>query len=83
MTNLFIKIMLLGDSQSGKTSLFDRLTKNRFLISEPTKGIDFSTYLLKIQENISIKTQIFDTSGLITYKQATQNYYNLANGILL
>ena len=42
--NLLFKIVLIGDSEVGKTNLLSRLTKNEFsLQSRNTIGVDFAT----------------------------------------
>ena len=53
------KVVVLGDTSSGKTSLVKRFTKNQFSIDEkPTLAVDFQTKVLKVNEK-TIKLQIW------------------------
>jgi len=79
-----IKIMLLGDSDVGKSSLFLQLTKKRFNpIARPTAGIDFASYSMKLEKYATVRCQLVDTSGLERYRSVTQPYWKLAQGAII
>ena len=82
--DLFAKVEVVGDLKVGKTSIINRLTKNSFSEEyRPTKGYDFSTYLVKIDKTI-IKFQIWDMCGEANYRSALMNLYRNAQvGILV
>ena len=57
------KLILIGDSCVGKSSLLMRLTENDFKEDyEVTVGVEFGSFLVKIEDQI-IKLQIWDTAG--------------------
>tara|TARA_Y100000389_G_scaffold114318_1_gene111503 strand:+ start:2892 stop:3608 length:717 start_codon:yes stop_codon:yes gene_type:complete len=81
------KILLLGDSNVGKSSLiFDILNyKNKeseIKTLENTLGVDFHFKEL-IVDNREIKIQIWDTAGQERFRSITSSYYKTAHGILL
>lgn len=54
-------VVLIGDSNVGKTNILSRFTKDEFsLDSKATVGVEFSSKCVKINNNI-IKAQIWDT----------------------
>ena len=82
--DLFAKLEVVGDLSVGKTSIINRLTKNSFSDEyKPTKGYDFSIYLVKIDKTI-IKFQIWDMCGEENYRSALMNLYRNAQvGVLV
>ena len=77
------KIIVLGDSGVGKTSLLmrycdDDFTKNHL----PTIGIDFKNKNILINDKM-IKLQIWDTAGQERFRVITKTYYRAASGIML
>ena len=78
-----IKVMLLGDSNVGKTSIIKRFCKNEFTTSFiATIGVDFETKYIKINKKI-INMQIWDTAGQERYKVLAKNYYNQSDGFII
>ena len=78
-----IKIMLLGESQIGKTSLIQRYVKNNFNLSYiTTVGIDFQLKQIKMN-NKSIKLQIWDTAGQERFKNITKSYFHSSDGFIV
>ena len=80
----FYKIVTIGNSCVGKTSLIKRFVNNIFnddnLIS--TIGIDFSIKLLQI-DDAKIKLQIWDTAGQERFHSITRSFYLTAKGIII
>ena len=75
----FIKIILLGDSGVGKTSLINRYIKNQFNVAESsTIGAALS---VKTYENERI--QFWDTAGQETYRSVTDLYLRDSQAIIL
>lgn len=61
--NLF-KVLLMGDSGTGKTCILSRYAYNEFSIKSKSKyGIDFGTKVVQLNNNkVSVNTHIWDTS---------------------
>lgn len=63
MDEITINILLLGDSNVGKTSLMIRFTDNKFEEdSSATIGVEFKNKVIQI-DNKNIKLHILDTAG--------------------
>ena len=78
-----IKIMLIGDSSVGKTSLLKKYCQNEFSESYiSTIGIDFQIKFLDIN-NKKIKLQIWDTAGQERYRVLAKNYFNSSDGFII
>ena len=77
------KVLLLGNSNVGKSSLFlrfiDDIWNDTFV---PTIGVDFKIKTFNI-DNKKIKMQIWDTAGQERFKNIIASYYRGAHGILL
>ena len=77
------KILLLGDSGVGKTSLIKRYAENEFaphLLA--TAGVDFKVKIVTIAGK-KIKIQLWDTAGQERFHHITRSYYRGAHGIAL
>ena len=78
-----IKLMIIGDSSVGKTSLLKKYCKNEFSNSYiTTVGIDFQIKILNIN-NKKIKIQIWDTAGEERYRIVAKNYFNTSDGFII
>ena len=82
--NNLIKIILLGESEVGKTALFKRYFNNSFKIDNnlTTIGMESETKFILINKDIC-KLTIFDTAGQEKFRAVPRNYYKNADGILL
>ena len=82
--NNLIKIIILGESEVGKSALFKRYFKNNFTIDNTlsTIGMETETKFIKINNEIC-KLTIFDTAGQEKFRAVPRNYYKNADGILL
>ena len=77
------KILTIGESGVGKTSILRRFVENKFLKTHlATIGIDFKTKNLNI-DNQDIKLKIWDTAGQERFRNITTQYYKGADGIVL
>ena len=78
-----VKIMFIGNSSVGKTSIIKRYSKNIFSTSYiSTLGIDFESKNINIDNKI-INLQIWDTAGQEKYKVLSKNYYNNSNAFII
>ena len=78
------RILLIGDSKVGKTSILERYIYDNFQENyKPSKGIDYKTKLLDLGDGNKIKFQIWDTSGHERFLSITKTYIKAANGFIL
>lgn len=77
------KIILIGDSGVGKTSLMKRYTDHVFTKSgSSTIGVDFKIKTVTLNSK-KIKLQIWDTAGQERFRAIVAHYYRGAHGIFL
>ena len=81
--NYIIKILTLGDTEVGKTSIVLRYSDDKFHDSKiATIGIDFKIKIIKKGKE-KIKVSIYDTAGQERFQNIVKHYYRGANGVLL
>ena len=77
------KILLVGNSAVGKSSLLmrfaDDIFSDNFL---PTIGVDFKIRTIQTGDSI-VKLQMWDTAGQEKFKTITAAYYRGAQGVIL
>ena len=77
-----IKLLTLGDSGSGKSSLLLRYTDGIFTDEFVTTiGMDFKFKRVTVRDKQVVKVQIWDTAGQERFRTITQNYYRGAHGM--
>ena len=69
-----IKVIILGDSYVGKSSLINRLINNKFVDLSSTLSIEYHTYIISIND-YKIRMQLWDTAGQEKYNSIISNYY--------
>jgi len=78
-----VKLVLLGEMNSGKTSLVYRLVKNSFVERmEPTIGAAFMVKNM-IVDGVQVKLEIWDTAGQERYRSLAPMYYRGAAAAIL
>ncbi|KAI6184180.1 hypothetical protein M3Y97_00568600 [Aphelenchoides bicaudatus] len=78
------RIILIGDSTVGKSSLLRNFVDNRKAgIIEPTVGVDFYTRLVEIKPNYRVKLQIWDTAGQEKFRSITTAYYRNSAAVIV
>jgi Ras-related protein Rab-1A len=83
MLRNLLKLILIGDSQVGKTKLLIRFTDGVFSPeSMTTIGVDFKEKPAMVH-GTSWRLQIWDTAGQERFKTITESYYRRANGALI
>ena len=75
------KILILGESTVGKTSLLIRSLDNKFENGVPTLGVDIRYKYLKY-ENKNIKLDLWDTAGQERFKAIISTYYKGAHAAI-
>lgn len=77
------KILLIGDSKVGKTSLLELYKSKKVNPSPiPTIGCDYSTVLRK-HDNQDVRLVLWDTTGQEKYWALSRSYYRDAHGFLV
>ncbi|KAJ8290211.1 hypothetical protein GJAV_G00009980 [Gymnothorax javanicus] len=78
------RVIMLGDSTVGKSSLLKRYTEDLFLDSiNQTVGVDFYVQFLEVEPGVRIKMQFWDTAGQERFRSVTRSYYRNSVGGLL
>ena len=74
-SDLTFKLIVIGNSFVGKSSLVERAIKNRFLGDySATIGFDYCSFFINYDSKI-IKLQIWDTCGQEIYQSLITNFY--------
>ncbi|KAL9599149.1 MAG: hypothetical protein Q9219_004015 [cf. Caloplaca sp. 3 TL-2023] len=74
------KLVLLGESAVGKSSLVLRFVKDQFDdYRESTIGAAFLTQTISLDDSTTVKFEIWDTAGQERYKSLAPMYYRNAN----
>eukprot|EP00092_Neocalanus_flemingeri_P027903 GFUD01030291.1.p1 GENE.GFUD01030291.1~~GFUD01030291.1.p1 ORF type:complete len:274 (-),score=61.17 GFUD01030291.1:270-1091(-) len=77
------KILIIGDSGVGKSSLLLRYSDDTFIENHiPTIGVDFKIRTI-VLDGKTIKVQMWDTAGQERFKAISQTFYHGAHGIFL
>src|SRR3990167_2959396 len=84
VTHPTVKLVLLGESGVGKTSIVNRYCHKKFSGDSqlPTIGVDHKVIDLQAKDMV-LKVMIWDTSGQERFDSLSKTYYQNANGILL
>ena len=81
--DLTFKIIVIGDSNVGKSCLTMRATRNYYEeFYSPTLGFEFFTLTIKIND-CYVKLQIWDTSGQETYNSLISSFYRCSSLAIL
>ena len=79
-----LKILIIGESSVGKSSLLLRFTDDLF---DPelaaTIGVDFKVKSITIEGDRTAKLAIWDTAGQERFRTLTPSYYRGAHGVIL
>ena len=78
-----LKIIIIGDTNTGKSSLLQRTTFNTFSKSYLTTiGLEFGSKIITYND-INFKLHIWDTAGQERFQSLTDSYYHFSIGYLL
>ncbi|CRK96488.1 CLUMA_CG010006, isoform A [Clunio marinus] len=82
-SHIKLKILVIGESGVGKSSLMLRFTDDKFDANEqPTIGVDFKVKHLEL-DGEKIYLQIWDTAGQERFRTLIPSYYRDATGAIL
>ena len=83
-SDIVFKILMLGDSEVGKSCFLMRYSDNVFVENYITTiGLDYKLKTIKLDSGKVIKVQLWDTAGQDKYRTIAKNYYKGSHGILL
>ncbi len=86
-TKYLLKIMIVGESGVGKTSLVHRFVDDVFNpLTKSTIGVDFSLKNEKIEledRNITVQMQIWDFAGELKFRELLPLYVRGTRGLLM
>ena len=83
-----LKIVLIGDTNVGKTAFFESFLYKKQRTEHPTIGVDFGFKIINIVNNNlrepskDIKIQLWDTAGQERFRGITKSYYRNADIII-
>ena len=82
MTEINIKLLIVGDSYVGKTSILLQYTDEIFPLKHiATIGVEYKIKIVQYRD-FNIKLQIWDTAGQERFHSITNNFFHYADGIL-
>lgn len=77
------RVVVIGESNVGKTSILNKLANDNFNINElPTIGSNYQTYVHQIQ-GVKIELEIWDTAGQERFRALGTLSYRGANAALI
>jgi len=76
-----VKILLVGDSGVGKSSLLARFISDSFDEQSPTVGVDFKLKHVDV-DGTRLKLTVWDTAGQERFRTLTSSYYRGAHGVV-
>ena len=76
-----VKILLVGDSGVGKSSLLARFISDSFDEQGPTVGVDFKLKHVDV-DGTRLKLTVWDTAGQERFRTLTSSYYRGAHGVV-
>ena len=77
-----IKLVLIGDSSTGKTAASRRYTDNIFTSTVTSTGIDYKNKMVHYKNRV-IKVQVWDTAGQERFRCITSHFFRGASGVMI
>ena len=77
------KVIILGESAVGKTSLLRQFTGTYNGKVTPTIGAEYKQKIIRVNNNKEMKVQLWDTAGTERYRTISPIYYRNLDGVLL
>lgn len=82
MSKKILKIILIGDSNVGKTCLVRRYLENQYRETGNTIGLEYATKVIEINSE-SVTVRIWDTAGQEKYQSLVETYFTGTDGALV
>ena len=84
MYNYSIKVILLGSTYSGKTTISYNFTHDKIIsFNISTIGVECNIKNITMENGEIVKMMLIDTSGQEAYKKIIENYYKTTCGYIL
>ena len=84
LTLILLVVILVGDSDVGKTHLLSRYVTNALpRTDKPTIGVEFATKAVPLKTGGTVKAQIWDTAGQERFRAITSAHYRKSIGGLI
>lgn len=77
------KIVLIGDSNVGKTSIIDQFIENKFGETKPSIGAMHKLKTIKNNIGEDVQLDIWDTAGQEKFRSIVPMYYKGSKGIII
>lgn len=74
------KVVFIGDSGVGKTTLINSFSNGNVEIHKPTIGVDFKIENFEVL-SVPFLLEIWDTAGTERFRSLAKSYYRKAKGI--
>lgn len=77
------KLLMVGDSQVGKTCLLNHFIDDKFNEDYmPTIGVNYESKLIKV-DKYNVKLRVWDTSGNVKFRNIIEQYYKSSKIIFI
>ena len=81
--DIIFKVITIGDSGVGKTSILKRYVYNSYNINSlATVGVNFSFKDVVLKNGTKVQLKLIDTAGQEKYKSLAKTYYKNTEGVL-
>ena len=81
--DIIFKVITIGDSGVGKTSILKRYVYNSYNINSlATVGVNFSFKDVVLKDGTKVQLKLIDTAGQEKYKSLAKTYYKNTEGVL-
>ncbi|KAI9917135.1 hypothetical protein PsorP6_012702 [Peronosclerospora sorghi] len=81
---VIMKVLVVGNSRCGKTSLIRRFTQGDFTDEYvSTIGADFMEKTIKFDEHLTVSLQLWDIAGQDRFAKFTRGYFREAKGAVI
>lgn len=82
MEEFLFKLVIVGDSAAGKSSLIIRFAEDTYSPKSPTLNAEFKLKSI-VAEGHNIKLQMWDTAGQERFRTVSSSYYRGAHAVLV
>ena len=77
-----LKFVFVGDESSGKTSLFNRMSEDKFISDSTFTGVDFK-FVKTCHMKVPLRIEYWDTISQEKYFSLQPSYYNNADVVYI
>ena len=79
---VIVNLVIIGQTNVGKTCLVNRFIKDTFTTTVSTVGMDFQKTVMEF-DGVKASIRIWDTAGMERYASITKSCYTRADGVLI